>query len=215
MKALNLLLTIGLLTILTSCNRNRINIKDRIYYDEFYSVINDLIRSNLSDVSAIRYVTEPVVKPPWHPSSRPTDSILPPEPTAIGTIRYNWLSFYPLAKQRGLDSVDVDFMYHSIDSSKIIVIDSNRVCIPVITKATFNALFQDSGINIGYDRIKKKYGTSCYISVSTPVFNSDYSKIVLAINYYCGPLWGNGFEFILRKKDGKWILIEKYRTWIS
>jgi hypothetical protein len=205
----------GTFIILFSCVGNRPVRNDQIYYDEFYSVLNDLIRMSLPHVSAIRYETVPVIKPPWLPSSDSPNSVSPQEPLPFGTISYNWLSFFSLAKNRKLDSLDVEFMYHSIDSSKVIVIDSNKICIPVITKSEFTSIFQDSGIYIGYSRIKKKFGTSCYISVSTPIFNSDYSKIVLSINYYCGALWGKGYEFVLEKEHGKWRVIDKSTTWES
>ena len=209
-----LFIILGLI-LLISCGRNQQGVNDKIYYDEFYSVLNDLIRFSFSDVSAISFETVPVIKPPWIPSSQSPDSVSVPEPNSINVICYNWLSFYSLAKLRDLDSAEVDYMYRSIDSSKLFLIDSSRVCVPVITKSEFREFFQDSGINKGYKLIEKKYGSSCYVSVSTPVFNADYSKIILSVNYYCGPSWGYGYEFVLKKKKGKWRLIDQGITWQS
>ena len=213
-KIENLIIILGFI-LLYSCKSNQQKANDKVYYDEFYSVLNSLIRFSFSDVSAISYKTIPIIKPPWKPSFQSPDSVSLPDPNSNNVICYNWLSFYSIAKRRDLDTVDVNYMYHSIDSSKIFVIDSSRICIPVITKSEFLALFQDSGINKGYERIQKKYGSSCYISVSSPIFNADHSKLILSINYYCGPVLGYGYEFVLRKKMGKWRVIDKEMTWES
>jgi hypothetical protein len=215
MRQIKFLLFIVGLWLLTSCNNHQKNINERLYYSEFYSTVNDLISSQLKDVSAIAYKTMPVIKPFQIPAIKIVDSIASYDPPPFGVIQYNWLSVYPLAIKRNLNSKDVDFMYNSIDPSKIIQIDSNRVIKPVITEAIYTELFQDSGISVGYNRLKRKYGSSCYISVSTPIFNSDFSKVIISINYSCGPLWGNGYEFILEKKKGKWEMIEKSITWES
>jgi hypothetical protein len=103
-------------------------------------------------------------------------------------------------------------MFNSIDSTKEFKIDPARVFISVIT---INEVFKNQNLEEGYDKLKKIYGSSCFISVSTPIFNSTYRKAVLFINYYCGPLNAQGYEFTLEKKNGKWKLIDEWGLWVS
>jgi hypothetical protein len=213
MKKLEIIFLIPLFLSLTSCHNQETSYEKS--QKEFYLVVNYLIDSVLTDISAISSLTMPIIKPFQIPAEKIVDSVNQPDPAPFGVIQYNWLSIYPLALRRNLNKTEVDFMYQAIDSSKIEIIDSSKVKIPVLTKAIFLELFQDSGINVGYQRIKKRYGTSCYVSVSTPIFNSNFTKVIISIDKFCGPLWGNGYEFVLEKKKGIWTIVDKSITWIS
>jgi len=213
MKILKTLILVYCLFALTSCkNKEKASEKSQ---KEFYSILNYLIDSELTDISAISSSTLPIIKPFQIPAERIIDTVRRNEPEQFDIIQYNWLSIYPLAQRRNLNRNEVDFMYHSIDSSKIFVIDSNMIKVPIITKTKFLKLFQDSGIAVGYERMRRIYGTSNYVSISTPVFNSSFTKVIISINYYCGPLCGNGYEFVLEKKKGIWRISSKNVTWKS
>jgi hypothetical protein len=215
MKAIKILFFIsGLLFFSVSCNTPEKK-RDDDFNNEFYSVLNYLIDTLSPDVSAICSRTLRVIKPFQSPEEKITDSVSDYNLPEYNVIQYNWLSIYPFAQRRNLNKEDVDFMYKSIDHTNTFLIDSNRVKIPVMTETIFLELFQDSGINKGYERIKRRYGTSCYISVSNPVFNSNYTKVIISLSYLCGPMWGNGYEFILEKKKGKWTIVDKTITWVS
>jgi hypothetical protein len=205
---------LGLLVLTVSCSHSKKSSSDE-FHTEFYAVLNYITDTLLTDVSVMSSRTLRVIKPIQSPAEKLTDSATADNLPEFNVIQYNWLSIYPFAERRNLNKEDVDFMYKSIDPTRTFLLDSNRVKLPVMTEKKFSEFFQDSGINKGYERIKRKYGTSCYISVSTPVFNSNYTKVIISISYLCGPMWGNGYEFILEKKNGKWTIMDKYITWES
>lgn len=208
-----ILSTIILTVIILSCVNQGLKQESRSF-DEFYSVLDNLIRFNLQDVSAISYETMPVYCTMWGTDSIPNDSISPPPPPPplINYVDIRHLKY--VLKRNNMDSLEAYSMYRSIDSTKTIKIDQNRISIPVITKDQFSEFF-NSGNHEGFEKIKKAYGTSCYIRVSTPIYNADYTKMILFIDYLCGPLWGQGYQFILVKKDGKWRVIDEGGTWES
>jgi hypothetical protein len=195
---------------LTSCSRIQEKADNKLFYEEFYSVLNDLILLRLPDVSVIKYETMPVYKTQW--DTIPIYKYSIPPPPEIHCIDIN--SFNTQIERKHLDSIDAKYMYDSIDSLKILKIDSNRVYLPVMTEPQFKEIFVPHKSN-GYNFIKAKYGSPCFIIVSTPVFNSKYTKVIISIDYRCAPLAGQGFEFVLEKRGGKWNLIDENVIWVS
>ena len=192
-----------ILCFLQSCTSSK-HKEDQQYFDEFYTVLDNLIRFNLHDVSVISAEILPVYKT--------IDSISESSPMMYHVLH---LQYFDLLKKRYfLDTLDASFMYNSIDSVKTFEIDSNRISIPVINKKDMVEFFS-SGIYDGYDKINETYGTSCFIRVTRPIFNSNYTKMILFIDYFCGPLWGQGYQYFLIKKDGNWKIIDEGVTWES
>jgi len=63
---------------------------------------------------------------------------------------------------------------------------------------------------------KKKLGESYnFYEMTIPIFSSDNQKAYLELNHYCGGLCGSGKSIFLKKINGKWKIIDKWRTWIS
>ena len=63
---------------------------------------------------------------------------------------------------------------------------------------------------------KKKIGKSYnYYEMTIPIFSKDKQKAYLELNHYCGGLCGSGKSIYLKKINGKWKIVEKWRTWIS
>jgi hypothetical protein len=63
---------------------------------------------------------------------------------------------------------------------------------------------------------KKKTGKPYnYYEMTIPVFSSNKQVAYLEVNHYCGRLCGSGKSLYLKKINGKWKIIEKWRTWIS
>ena len=63
---------------------------------------------------------------------------------------------------------------------------------------------------------KKKTGKPYnYYEMTIPVFSSDNQVAYLELNNYCGRLCGSGKSLYLKKINGKWKIIKKWRTWIS
>jgi hypothetical protein len=161
---------------------------------------------------SIKGETMPVFKTKWGNSPTPEKSESPPPPPPVLVNYFNLNSCAVQIERKNLDSIDAKYMFNSIDSTKEFKIDPARVFISVIT---INEVFKNQNLEEGYDKLKKIYGSSCFISVSTPIFNSTYRKAVLFINYYCGPLNAQGYEFTLEKKNGKWKLIDEWGLWVS
>ena len=68
----------------------------------------------------------------------------------------------------------------------------------------------------GQEIDKKESGKSYdYYEMTIPLFSSDYKKAYVILNHYCGRLCGGGRSIWLEKKNGKWIIIGQWRTWIS
>jgi len=207
------LLLLFILSMIVSCKGKYTLDTDARYYEEFYNVLNDLIRISLTDVSVIMCETKPVYKTMWGNIPRPiNDSIEPPPP---GFISYDTNLFNYYVRWNRLDSADAAYMFQSIDSTKTFKIDPDRVLLPVLSKNKFAKIFQEKDIHEGYKRIRSEYGTSCFVIVSTPIFSKNYTKVLISIDYQCGPTWGQGYQFLMEKRNGLWWLVDYHGTWES
>ena len=100
-------------------------------------------------------------------------------------------------------------MYSRINSTETYNLDSSILLKTVISKKELNKIFEEKGTEKSYEYLKKTYGTSCFIIVRTPLFNKDITTIILIAEYYCGPLFGESYIFILKKNNNQWILTDK------
>ncbi len=48
-----------------------------------------------------------------------------------------------------------------------------------------------------------------------PLISKDKTSAYVELDYVCGGLCGNGRAYFLQKINGKWIIIDKWGTWIS
>ena len=202
------LIIIGLTTFLLSCSIDD-NERDKQTNNELYAIINEIVKSGFSHVSVIQIETMNVYKDykPKNINSIPE----PPPPDFIYFSREKLAAF----KIRGLiDSIDVNYMYEHIDSAKIYHLDSSKIIRPLISDKEKLLIFK-SNIHAGYQYLKDKYGSSCFMNVSSPLFNKDFTKAIICIDYCCGPLNGQGLIIVLHKKYNKWIIIDKFGTWVS
>jgi hypothetical protein len=212
-----LYITFIALLLFLSCSRNQEKTNEEIYHEEFYSVLNELIQIRLPETAVIYIETTPVYKSRVGSFNLTGYSLSipppPPPPPPPGQIYYDKDFFQTQIEKKHFDSSEADFMYHSIDSSRILKIDSSRVEFPTISKLKFKEIFYKKDKTVSHETLKNLYGKNCFIMVSTPVFNSKYSKAILSVSYCCGPSQQEGFEFILEKKNEKWKLIEEIGTW--
>jgi hypothetical protein len=51
--------------------------------------------------------------------------------------------------------------------------------------------------------------------MTIPIFSLDNQKAYVELGYHCGTLCGYGKAIYLKKVSGKWIIVKKFRTWIS
>ncbi|MPR32931.1 hypothetical protein [Salmonirosea aquatica] len=193
-----------------SCSKEQTHNESTIYEKEFYSVLNDLIRIKLINTSVIQAETTPVSKAMWQEIRNPLKINLLSDSTLLAT-----KGMYALRAENLMDSAEIRFIYNSIDSTKTIRLDSAKVVVPTISVRKLNKVFNEINREEGYEVLRETYGTSCIIKVSTPLFNSTFTKVILWIDYQCGWKHGQGYIFILEKRKGKWWLIEEVGTWIS
>lgn len=62
---------------------------------------------------------------------------------------------------------------------------------------------------------KKNEQPYSYYKMTIPIFSLNNQVAYLELNHYCGRLCGSGKSVYLKKINGKWKVIEKWRTWIS
>lgn len=54
-----------------------------------------------------------------------------------------------------------------------------------------------------------------FYEMTIPVLSFDRQKAYVQLGYHCGSLCGNGKAIYLKKINGKWKIITKWKTWIS
>jgi len=79
--------------------------------------------------------------------------------------------------------------------------------------------YQGIVLNLNEDEVKelmKEVGESiCIFSIEKIKFNITKTKAKVEISNYYGPKAAQGFEIILEKKGGIWVIVEERMTWIS
>lgn len=193
-----------------SCSGTNTHNKSTTYEKEFYSVLNDLIRMKLIHAAVILDETTLVTKIMWTQVVANRNVNVPTDGSNLAI-----QDTYGLRSQSILNSAEISYLYTAIDSMKIMRIDSAKVVVPTIPARELQRIFSGSNRKDGYEVMKQRYGTSCNIKVSTPLFNSDFTKAVLWVDYQCGWKHGQGYVFVLEKRRGMWWLIEDIGTWIS
>jgi hypothetical protein len=69
---------------------------------------------------------------------------------------------------------------------------------------------------IGWESFYKRYPRSGgLLALSKVGFNTRYDQALVYSENSCGGLCGSGYYNLLKKKDGKWILVKRYMAWIS
>jgi hypothetical protein len=177
--------------------------------NELNSIVNELAIVRFPRTAVIQIETQKVFKEYVVKSK---DSI--PEPPPPGFIFFPKTEFNVFVQRNLIDSLDADYMYSHIDSSKIYHLNSSKISKPLISAREKGLIFKND-FESGYHYLKSKYGTSCFILVSSPVFNKNFTKAILTIDYCCGPLNGQGYIIILGKENNKWKIIKEYGTWVS
>lgn len=66
------------------------------------------------------------------------------------------------------------------------------------------------------EKAKRKKGKNYrFYEMTIPIFSLDNQKAYVELGYHCGTLCGYGKAIYLKKVSGKWIIVKKFRTWIS
>jgi hypothetical protein len=202
------LVILGMATFVLACSIDK-NERDKQTKNELYAVVNEIVKSEFSDISVITIETRNVYK---EYRSKYIDSI--PEPPPPGFIYFSHEKLEDLKHKGLIDSLDVNYIYDHIDSAKTYHLDSSKIIKPLISEQQKLLLFK-TDFKAGYKYLKDKFGSSCFMNVSCPLFNKDFTTVIIYVEYCCGPLNGQGSIIILHKKDNKWIISDKLGTWIS
>lgn len=84
----------------------------------------------------------------------------------------------------------------------------------LINRKELQCLFSTDGS--GWERYYQKYDESNgYLIFSMPGINADKNKAILVYSHECGALCGSGFMVLLERKDNKWVVTDRFITWIS
>lgn len=62
---------------------------------------------------------------------------------------------------------------------------------------------------------KNEKGKNSTFQFYIPIISEDKNTAYVELDYNCGALCGRGTSYFLNKIDGKWVIIVKWRTWIS
>jgi hypothetical protein len=209
MKMKLLIYSIGLLMIISACHfekNSRIERTNR----ELNEIVDEFLRFRFSDANLVQIETKKVYNS--FNTNINDSSVDVPSPELV--IFHKEL-FKLLTKRNLIDITDANYMYGSIDSTVTINIDSTKITKSVLAREKIELLMRKNGLDTTFHYFYKKYGSSCFIKVSTPIFNKEFTKALIAVDYYCGPLNGAGYNILLENIRGKWSIIFEYSKWVS
>jgi hypothetical protein len=126
-----------------------------------------------------------------------------PPPPSFNYISIENLLYYKIENEMFFTSKDSLFLLQQNMNPKKLKIEKSVV--EIINSTTKQK-----------EKIKKEKGESYnFYEMTIPIFSSDKQKAYLELNHYCGGLCGSGKSIYLKKINGKWKVIDKWRTWIS
>lgn len=128
---------------------------------------------------------------------------LPPPPPSFTTVSIQNLMYSKMHSDDFFSSKDSLFLLQQNFNPKILKI-SNHIDVK-INWTSLNQELQKRENNERYN----------YYELSIPVFSAHRQKAYVILNHYCGYLCGSGQSIFLKRMNGKWIIIEQYRDWIS
>lgn len=181
--------------------------------EEFTQIVDEILRFRFSEASVVQDVTMPILKMEDFQLVGKDSVILTPPPPTLPRV---YMEFFDLLVEMNLlDSMDAKNIYLNIDTTKTIFLEADQLSKPLISKKALDSLFNVHGTDEAYDLLGKKYGTSCFIKIGTPLFNLKFSKLILAVDIYCGGTNGGGYILVLKKTNEKWKIIGEFGTWVS
>jgi len=195
--------------LIISCSSVKLSAQDNTYYNEFYIALNSLVRSKYPKISLIIDSTWNVYTTYYGEHSIPEVSAEAPLPPPVpGIIYYNRWTFKYLVLSDKLDSNDVDFMYKSIDSTKNFTLDQNKIGLHVIPWCKVSKMLRNSEGDLTDDIIEKTYGARNFVIVSTPIFNSEFSSLIITIKQHHGDVDLSGITYVMRKRGENWKIVK-------
>ncbi len=189
-------------------------------YNQFYSIIDDLVRIQYYDSSTIIMLNLDTIKP-FIPKIEKTvidlDTIdlYEPKPHKLYAEFITKDILTSLYKSKLIDSIDIEFLFNQADKIKIYNLDKNKINHQTISASELEQLRKNSDVDKFFDTLKKAYGAWSYTRISQPLFTKDEKTIIFYISHYCGSLCGSGHRVIMKFEKGKWRIKQNKRTWVS
>jgi hypothetical protein len=131
------------------------------------------------------------------------EPIPPPPPPSFNDISIENLLYYKIENEMFFTSKDSLCLLRQNLNPKKLKIDKN-----LAEKINLTTKIKE----INKRKIGKPYS---YFEMTIPIFSLDKNKAYLELNHYCGSLCGSGKSIYLKKINGKWKIVDKWRTWIS
>jgi len=126
-----------------------------------------------------------------------------PPPPSFNDISIENLLYYKIENEMFFTSKDSLCLLRQNLNPKKLKIDKN-----LAEKINLTTKIKE----INKRKIGKPYS---YFEMTIPIFSLDKNKAYLELNHYCGSLCGSGKSIYLKKINGKWKIVDKWRTWIS
>jgi hypothetical protein len=165
---------------------------------DYNIVVDEILRYKLSDIGLVILETKPVTRRDF------LDAI------PIGT---RYLSYY--TNKGLLEKNDVEFLFNQIDSSFTITLDSALIEKHTISEDNFQKMAKSIGIDSTRKALFEEPNDFYVATFSTPLFTKDKSKIIFWVDIWHSPTWGQGYFFIVERKNNKWRIIEESVTYES
>ena len=201
------MITLFIVSII-SCSRKQTIENETKYLDEFYSVLNEIARNKYPEVSLIVNETKPVFRTYYgsYPVPKPSKEI-PPPPPPLGIVCYNHNTFMFLKERKQIDSANAEFMLYSIDSTKTFLLDSTKTNLHLIPKSKIIEVYKFYRDNFKEKHIEFKnfFGSKCFLEVATPIFNSNYTKVIFTLECKGDTIIEEPYNlYVYEKTGGKW-----------
>jgi len=114
----------------------------------------------------------------------------------------------------GISEQDQDFFKEQIDKFESLRWENLITNKKILSDSEIDTLF-NQGARRGWEIFREKYGKGCICFISIPLFTKDCKRVYIDYGQQCSALWGHGEIIVFELIDNKWILKERYETWIS
>lgn len=210
MKVHSLLLIIISCCIFSSCSDQK-KTNDRL--DEFYIVINELLKSDSYDVDIVILDLLRLQKVPNEelymlPDLNSEKLIPPPPPPSPGKPRFCLLDFKHLESEGLISSEDVNYMYNQIDSATKIILDPLKIDRKALAVSDIRERDQKAEKGF-FDYLAEEYNNPSFILLSTPIFSKNCDKIYFYMEYHPFEQFFYAYKILFQKKNGKWSLLNR------
>jgi hypothetical protein len=178
--------------------------------EELFSILNNVILRKCPGPTILIDKTSPIYKNKYgFVDLSKVDKDNPPPPPPIITY-YDRNVLESLINGRAITYEEANYFYKAIDSTKTIRFDSSKVNVKVVPFQKLKPLFRDKTKNIFevFNLINEMYGAKCILSVSTPIFDSTFTKALITYTFNCGSIDANEHLLVVLKQNNIWVQLE-------